>query len=145
MLDLIVLAMAIVIPILVYSMGAVQKHRDIKTHRMIQISLGIILGLAILAFEIDMRFFGWRDQAKASPYFETWVFPSLYVHLFFAIPTLFLWVYTITMAVRHRIHQMSEGSRSQRFRHKFFGRLSAYTMIATALTGWVFYYLAFVA
>ena len=144
-LDLIVLAMGVVIPVMLYSMIAVRKHQDIKTHRTIQITLGVVLGLAIFAFEVDMRLFGWRDQAQLSPYYETWVFPALYVHLFFAIPTLVLWIYTITMAMRHRIHQISDGTKDQRFRHKFYGKLSAYTMIATAITGWIFYYLAFVA
>jgi len=144
-LDFIVLAMALVIPILLYSMMAVKRRHDIQTHRKIQIGLGIILGLAILLFEIDMRIFGWRHQAEPSPYYDTWVFPSLYVHLFFAIPTLFLWAYTIIMATRHRIHQTAAVGDTYRFRHKLYGKISVYTMIATAVTGWVFYYLSFVA
>jgi putative membrane protein len=144
-LDLIVFVMAIVIPIMLFSMSAVRRRHEIEIHRKIQIVLGVALGLAILAFEVDMRIFGWRSQAQPSPYYDTLVFPSLYVHLFFAIPTLFLWAYTISMAMKHRIHLGTEVAKNHRFRHKFFGKLSAYTMMATAVTGWIFYYLAFVA
>jgi uncharacterized membrane protein YozB (DUF420 family) len=142
-LDLIVVAMALVIPVMLYSLAAVRRQRNYEKHRFIQISLGVTLGLAILAFEVDMRWNGWRHLAEASPYYQTWVFPALYIHLFFAIPTLFLWVYTIYMATRHRINQATGGR--TRFEHKKYGRLSAYTMIATTITGWIFYYLAFLA
>ena len=142
-LDLIVVAMAVVIPVLIYSLVAVRRDKNFEKHRFIQIGLGLVLGVAILAFEVDMRFNGWRHLAEPSPFYETLVFPALYLHLAFAIPTLFLWAYTIFMASKHRISQA--GPSPTRFRHKFFGRLSAYTMILTTLTGWIFYYLAFIA
>ncbi len=142
-LDLIVVAMALVIPVMLYSLVAVRRHKNFERHRIIQISLGLILGVAILAFEVDMRWNGWRHLAEASPYFESLVFPALYVHLCFAIPTLFLWVYTIFMASKYQISRAAGGA--PRFRHKTFGRLSAYSMIATTITGWIFYYLAFIA
>lgn len=142
-LDVIVVAMALVIPILLYSLSAVRRQRNYNRHKTIQITLGVILGVAILLFEIDIRLNGWRHMAEASPFYDTWVFPALYVHLFFAIPTLFLWAYTLFMATRHSIIQGT--GQKHRFRHKTFGRLSAYCMIATTLTGWMFYWLAFIA
>jgi uncharacterized membrane protein YozB (DUF420 family) len=141
-LDLIVIAMAIVLPAMIYSLLLVRRHKDYKGHRNMQIVLGVVLGLAIIAFELDMRLRGWRHLAADSPYYESLVFPALYVHLAFAIPTLVLWSYTIFQAIRYRIIASGHPTR---FRHKTFGRLSAYTMIATTLTGWIFYCLAFVA
>lgn len=141
-LDLIVVAMAIILPVMIYSLFIVRRHKRYTKHRNLQIALGTVLGLAILAFEIDMRLRGWRHLAEASPYYDSLVFPALYIHLFFAVPTLGLWSYTIFQAVRHQISTRVSPSR---FKHKTFGRLSAYTMIATTLTGWIFYWLAFMA
>ena len=142
-LDLIVLAMALVIPIMLYSLAVVKRDKNYHKHRLIQISLGLTLGLAILAFEIDMRLNGWRHLAEASPFYHSLVFPALYVHLAFAVPTLFLWLYTITMALRQEITNPTRSR--QRFRHKTFGRLSAFSMMGTALTGLIFYWIAFMA
>lgn len=134
--------MAAVLPLLLYSLVQVRRNQRFQTHRNMQIGLGVILGLAILAFEIDMRLNGWRHMAEPSPFYETLVFPALYVHLCFSVPTLILWAYTIFQALRQHILANQGPSR---FRHKFYGRLSAYTMVATTLTGWLFYWLAFVA
>ena len=141
-LDFLALAMVAIVPIMLLSLFQVRQKKNYLLHRKIQIVLGIVLGLAILVFEIDMRINGWRQYAEASPYYQTLVMPALLFHLLFAIPTLFLWVYTITMAVRHRIAASAEG---HRFQHKKYGRLSAYAMIGTTLTGWLFFCLAFMA
>jgi uncharacterized membrane protein YozB (DUF420 family) len=141
-LDFIALAMAAVIPVMLVSLYQVRERKNYQLHKRIQILLGLVLGVAILVFELDMRLYGWRQYAEASPYYTTLVIPSLIFHLFFAIPTLFLWIYTIVMALRQRID--TENGKS-RFRHKFFGRLSAYAMIGTTLSGWLFFWLAFMA
>lgn len=141
-LDLIVVTMAVVLPVMIYSLLQVRRHKRYEKHRNLQIVLGVLLGIAILCFEVDMRLSGWRHLAEPSPYYETLVFPALYVHLCFAVPTLVLWSYTIFQAVRHQIISAPSASR---FRHKTFGRLSAYSMIATTLTGWIFYWFAFMA
>jgi putative membrane protein len=141
-LDFLVLAMAVIIPIMLVSIHLVRKHRNYQLHKRIQILLGVVLGVAILVFELDMRLYGWRQYAEASPYYTTLVMPSLIFHLIFAIPTLFLWIYTITMALRQRIDTQTG---KYRFRHKFFGRLSAYAMIGTTLSGCLFFWLAFMA
>jgi putative membrane protein len=141
-LDFIAVAMAAVLPILLVSLYQVRQRRNYQLHKRIQILLGLVLGVAILVFELDMRLYGWRQFAEPSPYYTTFVIPSLIFHLIFAIPTLFLWIYTIVMALRQRIDTQSG---NPQFRHKFFGRLSAYAMIGTTLSGWLFFWLAFMA
>ncbi len=141
-LDFIALAMAAVIPVMLISLFQVRRRKNYTLHKRIQILLGVVLGVAILVFELDMRLYGWRQYAEASPYYDSFVIPALIIHLIFAIPTLFLWVYTISMALRHRI---ANESNKPRFRHKLFGRLSAYAMLGTTLTGWLFFWLAFMA
>ncbi len=141
-LDFIALAMAAVIPVMLLSLFEVRRRKNYGLHKRIQILLGVVLGVAILVFELDMRLYGWRQYAEPSPYYDSLVIPALIFHLIFAIPTLFLWVYTITMALRHRI---ASESNKPRFRHKLFGRLSAYAMLGTTVTGWLFFWLAFMA
>jgi putative membrane protein len=141
-LDFIALAMAAVIPVMLVSLYQVRQRKNYDVHRRLQVVLGIVLGLAILVFELDMRLNGWRQYAEPSPYYKTLVIPSLIFHLGFAIPTLFLWIFTLTMALKHRIHVTSGKYRSQ---HKIFGWLSALAMIGTTLSGWLFFWLAFMA
>ncbi len=142
MLDFIVLAMGAIVPILFLSIYLVRRKRQFALHRKIQITLGVVLGLAILAFELDMRIFGWRQYAEPSPYFQTFVFPALYVHLCFAVPTLCLWVYTLSMALRHRI---ATETNQQRIQHKRWGHWSALGMLGTSFSGCLFFWLAFMA
>lgn len=141
-LDFIALAMAAIIPVMLLSVFLVRSRKNFELHRRIQIVLGVVLGLAILVFEIDMRLSGWRQYAEPSPYYQTLVIPALFVHLCFAIPTLFLWIFTIVMALRHHI---ATSTSRYRFQHKRWGRYSAYAMIGTTLTGWMFFWLAFMA
>ncbi|HEY2840848.1 MAG TPA: DUF420 domain-containing protein, partial [Pirellulales bacterium] len=94
-------------------------------------------------FEGDMRIRGWTERAKPSPYYETWVQHSLSIHLPFAVSTALLWIVVTVRAVRRFPcpPEPNEHSRS----HLFWAKLSAIDMLLTAVTGWVFYGLAFVA
>ncbi|MDQ3231316.1 MAG: DUF420 domain-containing protein [Pseudobdellovibrionaceae bacterium] len=141
-LNFIALAMAAVIPVMLVSWYQVRQHRNYGLHRRLQIILGVVLGLAILVFELDMRLNGWRQYAEASPYYTTFVIPSLIFHLCFAIPTFFLWIFTLSLALKQRIHIQNGNHRT---RHRFWGRLSALAMIGTTLSGWLFFWLAFMA
>lgn len=141
-LDFIVVAMALVLPVLAWSIWLVKSKKNLAFHKTIQIGLGLVLGLAIVAFELDMRINGWRHLAEPSPYYETWVFPSLLLHLCFAIPTLFLWTYTIFAGLKHSIEKSWNKAREQ---HRKLGLASSYMMAGTTVTGWIFYYFAFIA
>lgn len=141
-LDFIVVAMAAVVPLLIFSIWQAKYRKNLAFHKTMQITLGSVLGVAVIAFELDMRIFGWRHLAEASPYYETLVFPALILHLFFAVPALFLWTYTIYAGIKHGIEKSLSKHRIQ---HKKLGLYSAIFMIGTTVTGWIFYYLAFIA
>lgn len=143
MLDVIVIAMALVLPILAWSIYLVRVRRDYNSHKWFQIVLGSVLLVAVLVFEIDIRMHGWRERAAASPYYESLVFPSFYVHLGCAIPALFLWIYVIVQALRRFDSPPLPSAHSPE--HRLWGWAAAVAMTLTALTGWIFYYLAFVA
>ncbi len=144
MLDFVSVAMLGVTAVLSFSIFQVRSgNRDL--HRFIQITTMVVLTLALIAFEIDVRFFtDWREIAKPSPYYESgWVHVSLWIHLAFAIPTPIVWVVVIWMALT-RFRGGYEAADFNRF-HRISGRIAASMMFMTACTGWMFYYLAFVA
>jgi len=149
MLDVVFLAMFAVLPLLALSIYLV-KQKKYALHKRINLILGIVLLIAVLAFEIDMRFFTeWELLAKDSPYFEEqnkWTSVAglaLIVHLCFAIPTLLLWIYVIVQALRKFPSPPAPSEYSGS--HSKWAWLAAGGMLMTAITGGTFYYLAFVA
>ena len=147
MLDVVFVAMFLVLPVLAVSISLV-KRGQYGRHKRAQLVLGIVLLLAVVAFELDMRLLtDWEKLAEPSPYYRTdgWstVWTALVIHLSFAIPAAFLWTYVIVQALRKFSRPPSPGAHSRS--HKFWGWLAAICMTMTAITGWIFYYLAFVA
>ena len=149
MLDVVFLAMFAVLPILTYGIYLAKQGRYAQ-HKRVQLVLGSILLLAVLAFEVDMRLFTeWEKLATPSPYFDAenpWGSPvglSLIIHLCFAVPTLFLWIFVIVRALRKFPSPPQPSSHSSS--HRFWGMIAAGGMFLTAATGVAFYFLAFVA
>lgn len=150
MLDVVFVAMFAVIPVMGFSIAAARYKHRWDLHKKIQLILATILLLAVVAFEVDMQFLTqWELRAEPSPFFtieQKWSSPvgvSLLIHLFFAVPTAFIWIYVITGAIKHFPKPPTPAAYSAR--HKLWGRIAAGEMTMTAVTGWVFYYLAFVA
>jgi hypothetical protein len=148
MLDVVFVAMFAVLPALGISIYLVKQGR-FELHKKLQLTLGIVLLLTVIAFEVDMRLNEWTKRAVPSPYFSLdakWSCPAgvaLIIHLFFAIPTTLLWAVVTVQALRKFPNPSQPGKHSAS--HKFWGWLAVLEMFGTALTGWIFYYLAFVA
>ena len=148
MIDFVFLAMFAVVPILGWSI-MLAKQRRFALHKKVQVALALILLFAVVAFEVDMRLVGWTERAEPSPYWtdaswwNDWVHYSLAIHLFFAIPTALLWIYVVVQALRlfPKPAAPNEHSRS----HRFWGPVASFEMLMTAVTGWIFYWMAFVA
>ena len=150
MLDVVFLAMFAIVPVLLLSIYLVRYRRKYNLHKRIQLALGIVLLVSVAAFEFDMQWLTvWEQRAEPSPYFETahkWSCPagiSLAIHLAFAVPTAVLWVLVIVRALRNFPSPPVPGPHSRG--HLFWGRLAAIGITMTAVTGWIFYWLAFVA
>lgn len=148
MLDVVFLAMFAVVPALFYSIWLVKTRRDYQMHKRIQLSLALVLLAAVSLFEIDMRLHGWRERAAASPYTGNgggtpWVDHLLTVHLAFAVSTFVIWFGVVVAAVRRFSNPPAPGEHSGA--HRRWGWIGAIDMLFTSLTGWTFYYLAFVA
>jgi len=144
MLDVVFLAMFLVLPVLGVSIAMVRFRRNYAWHKRAQLILALVLFIAVAAFEIDMQFIsGWRDRAATSPFWKTGVMSSLYIHLIFSISTFVLWIYVVAGALRNI--PRPPGPSAYSHRHMFWARLAAIDLVLTALTGWIFYWLAFVA
>ena len=155
MLDFVTLAMLVVLIVLALSIYVVRFKNNPVLHRNIQIATSIILTLALIGFEIDVRFITkWRELAEPSPFYESGVVDwCLAVHLLFAIPTPIVWAVVIFMALRRfksgrfQIPATQNEKSNKDFNrfHRTSGRIAAIFMLLTAVTGWIFYYVAFVA
>src|SRR5262245_14823050 len=117
-LDLVFSAMFLVTPALAWSIWLVRRRRRYDLHKRIQLFLCGVLAIAVVVFEVDMRFVsGWRERAEPSPYYASiesagpiWdaiclkllgldrvpgaVLRMLAVHLVFAVSTTLLWIWT---------------------------------------------------
>lgn len=148
MLDFVCVALIGVLPLLALGISLARFGRQYQWHKWVQLILAVVLLLTVLAFEIDVRFItDWEKLAEPSPYFEagTWntVWYSLLFHLCFAIPTLLLWIYVVVQAMRKFPSPAAPSSHSGA--HRLWARVAAGGMGMTAVTGWLFYWLAFVA
>ena len=149
MLDVVFVAMFVVVPLLAASVYLVKYRRQHALHKKLQLVMASVLLVAVLLFELDIRLNGWEERAGPSPFFDRahkWSSPagvSLLIHLSFAVPTLVLWVVVVVRALRNFSQPPAPGLHSRW--HARWGMVAAAGMLLTAVTGWVFYWLAFVA
>lgn len=150
MLDFVVVALVLIVPILLFSLYSVKVQRRYALHRNLQLLLGFVLLIAVGAFEFDLHFIqgGWekvvaKHEPPLTPEQLGTVRTLLRVHLIFAISTPFLWVTTIALALRRFPNPPTPGPHSRL--HKLLGWLSTVDITLTSVTGLVFYWFAFVA
>lgn len=149
MLDFVVVALVIVVPILLASLYEVKVRRNYRRHRTLQLLLAGILLAAVTAFEVDLHLVqgGWRNVlAKQSPALSeselATVQQVLRIHLIFAITTPILWAVTLVLALRGFGSQVSPGPHSRV--HSVLGWTSTIDLVLTSVTGLAFYYVAFI-
>jgi putative membrane protein len=149
MLDVVVVSMFFVLLALGFSVYSAKYRRQYQRHKWFQISLASTLLVVLVLFEIDVHFIDkWMVRADASPYFDAatksgLVVYALAIHLIFATTTFALWLMVILRAFRH-FPRPAGPSEHSRF-HRRWGMVAALDMVMTTLTGWLFYWLAFVA
>ena len=148
MLDVVFLAMLLIVPVMCWSVYLVRYRRNFSLHKKVQLTTGLILLIAVVAFEVDMRLLtDWELRAAPSPYYQVdrWntVWTALTVHLVFAIPTPIIWAVVIARALRRFPNPPQAGVHSKS--HRFWGYMAVAGMLMTAFTGWIFYYLAFIS
>lgn len=149
MLDFVVCALAALVPLLLVSIRLAKSGRYLA-HRTMQWGLAMTLLVAVAAFEIDVQLVhgGWEQIVNRPDMPErrtgaelTAIRQMLWVHLVFAISTPLLWIATLVLAGRGFSTPPMPGKHSSV--HKKLGWLAALDLVATSVTGWVFYYMAF--
>ena len=150
MLDFVVCALIVVVPLLLYSLWLVKVKRNYNAHKWLQLSLGIILLVAVGLFEVDLQIVhgGWEnivrksipDEAALQQKVEE-VRPWLWTHLFFAVTTPFLWFATLFLGFKRFSSPPLPGDHSRL--HKKLGWLSTVDITMTSVTGLWFYYVTF--
>ncbi|MEO2030623.1 MAG: DUF420 domain-containing protein, partial [Planctomycetaceae bacterium] len=132
--------------------GLVKFGRRYKQHRILQTLLCAILLLAVGAFEVDLQIVhgGWENVVKKSYTDDVLLAeriseaqPWLWLHLVFAVTTPLLWLVTIGMAWKRFAVPPAPGAHSHL--HRRLGWLSTIDVTLTAVTGLIFYWVAFVA
>lgn len=148
MLDSVVVALVLVVPVLVFSLYSVRIRRDYVRHRNLQLALAATLLAAVMAFEIDLHLVqgGWQNVVKKGPPLSStdlaFIQRVLRIHLIFAGSTPLLWATTIFCAMRFMPRPPGPSPHSRL--HKFLGWASTLDLVLTSVTGLVFYYVAFV-
>lgn len=146
MLDFVLVALILVVPILIF--GLVQAHKKNYTlHAKTMVFLGGLVLLVVAAFEIDMRLHGGISaimenagrKAADTPFFNQ----LLNIHLFFAISTCILWIYTTIMAIK-KFGLSNPQPNSYSKTHKILGKLTTLDVVGVAITGAMVYFYAFV-
>lgn len=143
-LDALCLAMLAVVVVLAWSVYQVKYRQRYNLHKWTQVALGAILLTVVILFEIDIRLHGWQERAagQLGAQAPSAAVTALYVHLVFAVTTVLLWPIVIVLALRKFPNPPLPGPHSRI--HVPLARIAAIDMVLTAITGWVFYYVAFV-
>jgi hypothetical protein len=150
MLDAVVCALLLLVPLLAVSVALARYGRNYAWHRRLQLILAGLLLAAVLAFEIDVQLMhgGWENivryaRPNIGPQELDSVRKQLHVHLVFAISTPVLWGVTIGLALSRFPNPPAPSGHSRL--HRWLGWVSAGDLALTSLTGLWFYYSAFVA
>ena len=145
MLDVVFAALIAVLPVLAWSIWLVKWRKNYALHKRVQLALSAALLITVVAFEVDMRWIsGWRERAYESRFWESGaVMKSLYLHLIFSVTTSAIWLAVVVAAVNQFPKPPVPSGHSRR--HKFWAWIAAFDLTLTAITGWIFYWMAFVA
>lgn len=140
--DVVVVGLFALLPVLALSIAMVRQGRY-RVHKALQIFIMTALLAAIVVFEVDIRLISdWRVRAAASSYWPMGVGLALGIHLIFAVSTLVLLLWVFVEALLRFPRPPLPGSHSRR--HRRLAWLAAADLLATAITGGIFYCLAFV-
>ncbi len=141
--DVVLVGLVALLPVLAWSIALVRRGRYVA-HKALQLFIVAALAAAIVVFEIDVRLVSdWKVRAAASPWWPAGVLGALAIHLVFAVSTFGLLAWVVWEALVRFPVPPAPGTHGPR--HRRLARLAAADLACTAVTGGVFYWLAFVA
>ena len=139
--DMLAIATVLTALLLLLSIYVVRVRRNFKQHRHLQIFTSVLLLVALFFFEIQVRIYGWREQAQGSSFF-VWLSPLLTVHITLAVSAAITWVVTLALALRRFPSPPMPTTYSRS--HKKMALLTVVLMYLTVSSGLLFYTMAFV-
>ncbi len=151
MLDFVVTSLIALVPVQLFSLWLIKGRQNYVWHRNLQLALGLILLVAVTAFEVDVQLVhgGWENIVNKDadvPRLNSQQLESarqvLYVHLIFAVTTPFVWAATIFLALKKFPRPPQPGPHS--VLHKKLGWLAVIDLVMTSVTGIWFYVHTFV-
>lgn len=148
MFDVVAVALVGLVPLLLWSITLARRGRY-RAHKRVQLGLGLTLLATVGLFEVDVQSTklhmagGWRALTLESPFHGAAIDRLLVVHLCFATTTAVLWILVTLHALTTFSNPPAPGPRSGI--HKWLGWASTIGLCVTTLTGWTFYYMAFIA
>ncbi|WNC72152.1 hypothetical protein RGQ13_18830 [Thalassotalea psychrophila] len=144
MMDLVIVAFIIIMPLLVISWRTARSGNHLG-HAKMQISLSVILAVAVVIFELDLKLSGGMAVlTKDSTYFGTntlnyW----MWGHTLIAIITTLLWAVLVILSIKK--FKLPPNTKTNPFRkfHRPLGYCGMISMFATGLTSFPLYYYGF--
>lgn len=144
LMDIVVVSMAIILPLLWYSMKKVKHERNFNLHKRIQLYMFIILFFVVLLFEYDMKAHGGIfEMVKGSSYENTGFLNfTIYFHTFLSITTSLIWMILIVLS----LIKFGKNPKPNKFSktHKFWGTIGMWDMALTCITGLILYVFGFI-
>ena len=140
--DLVVLSFLVILPVLVISWRAARRGEYAK-HRRTQITLVLVLAVAVALFEIDLKLSGGIfELTKASSYAGTTLLNGLiYGHTLVAIGSTLVWVPLVIVSMRRFGNPPVRTSFGPA--HRLWGRIGMILMMASGLSAMPLYYYGF--
>lgn len=142
LMDLVMLSFVIILPLLILSWAKV-RAAEYQTHRKIQLSLAILLAIAVAAFELDLKLSGGIFTLTAdSAYAGTVLLNSLiYGHMVVAIASVLVWVPLVIFSLRRFPRPPEPNDFSAK--HRFWGRIGMVLMMLSGSSAIPLYYVGF--
>ncbi len=144
LMDIVVVCMAIILPLLWFSMKKVKVEKNYKLHKNIQLTMFIVLLFVVLLFEYDMKQHGGIfEMVKGSSYEGTFFLNfMIYFHTFLSITTSLIWIILIPVS----LFKFGKNPQPNNFSktHKIWGKIGMWDMALTCITGLILYIYGFV-
>jgi len=145
LIDIVTLSFIVILPLLILSWSLARNKKDYGSHKKIQLTLGISLGIVVAIFEYDLSMSGGIFELTKGGIYEgtallNW---TIYIHTIFSVTTSFIWVGLIITSLIKFDSPPAPNSFSKT--HRFWGKTGMFTMFMAGITSPPLYYFGFVA
>lgn len=142
LIDIVNFSFIIIVPTLIYSWIQVRKG-NYAWHKKIQLTLFIVLFIAVILFEVDLRMRGGIfKMVEQSQFAGTLLLnATIWFHMFVSITTSLIWIGLVIFSLKKFASPPLPNSFSRT--HKIWGTIGMIDMILTGITGVMLYVLGF--